>query len=118
MHENPLSIVSNIVIAVIAITLAITMFCNVWMPMMQEVKAQDAMHAGEIVDKKVINANAGLFSSNSIDYRLVIQGEYEYKGKMKEVEKSISVDKETYQQANIGDWFDSHTLKVTEKNEK
>ena len=102
----------NVVAFVLCIAL-IAGCVNILRPRFAEIEAQDNAYAGEIVDKKIINAHSGLFTSSDIDYRLVIKVEYEWKGKTKETEKSISVDKETYQQANIGDWFDSHTLEVT-----
>lgn len=99
--------------SIFLIVLCCVLFVNVLNPYFSEIEAQDNAYAGEVVDKKIINAHSGLFASSDIDYRLIIKVEYEWKGKIKETEKSISVDKETYQQADIGDWFDSHTLEVT-----
>lgn len=105
--------IASVIVCVALLTLCIVfVFTNI-VPMWAEEAAQSEAYAGEVVDKKIINAHSGLFTSSDIDYRLVIKVEYEWKGKTKETEKSISVDKETYQQANIGDWFDSHTLVVT-----
>ena len=102
-----------VVMCVALLTLCIIFVSTNIVPMWAEGAAVSEAHAGEIVDKKIINAHSGLFTSSDMDYRLVIKVEYEWKGETKETEKSISVDKETYQQANIGDWFDSHTLEVT-----
>lgn len=110
-----LKAVVGVFMALSLVLVAVFGVINVAVPMWQEMTAQDKLYAGEIVDKKIINASSGLFSSSDMDYRLVIQGEYECNGRTKETEKSISVDKETYQSANIGDWFDSHTIKITDK---
>lgn len=92
---------------------------DILVPMIQISEAESNIPAGTVVDKKIINASSGLFSSSDMDYRLVIEGEFEYKGETILGTKSVSVDKETYQQANIGDWFDIHTLEISEtKNEE
>lgn len=105
----------TIIYVLIAVALLVC-FCSVavfvFEPYFAVSEAVANAYAGEVIDKKIINAQSGLFTSSDIDYRLVIKVEYEFKGKFKETQKSISVDKETYQQANIGDWFDSHTLEV------
>ena len=85
------------------LALPVMAIINLVIPMWHEVAATDDLYAGEIVDKKIINASSSLFSSSDMDYRLVIEGEFEYKGSVKEIEKSISVDKEIYQSAEIGD---------------
>lgn len=108
--------VMKAVVAVILVIAFIALCCglltSVVRPFLAGVEAESNVHAGEIVDKKIINACSGLFSSSNMDYRLVIKVEYELNGVLKETEKSISVDKETYRQADVGDWFDAHTLEV------
>lgn len=117
MYEasDVVKIITMIMLMVALIGAAVVGATNFLIPTIQIAEAESNVSAGTVVDKEIINASSGLFSSSDMDYRIVIEGEYEYKGKTKTVEKSISVDKETYQQANIGDWFDSHTLKTTAK---
>ncbi len=71
------------------------------------------VRAGEVVDKEIINASSSWFSSSDTDYRIIIQFDYKILFQEKTGTKSISVDKETYLKANIGDWFDSRTLEIT-----
>lgn len=109
---NAMDIIKRVISLLLCITLLITCI-NILRSRFAEIEAQDHAYAGEVVDKKIINAHSGLFATDNIDYRLVIQVDYEYKSKTKTTRKSISVDKETYLQADISDWFDSHTLVVT-----
>lgn len=113
-----LKAIIGILLALSLILVAVMGIINVAVPLWKDIAASEELFAGEIVDKKIINASSGLFSSSDMDYRLVIQGEYETNNKIKTIKKSISVDKETYQSANIGDWFDSHTLEVIDDKEK
>lgn len=76
-------------------------------------KAADQIYAGEIVNKKIVNAKHGLFNSSDMDYRLEILYSFEHDGELKTAIKSISVDKDTYQKAEIGMWFDSQTIEIT-----
>ena len=73
------------------------------------------VRAGEIVDKEIINASSSWFASGEEDYRIIIQFDYEKLGQAKNGTKSISVDKETYLRAEVGMWFDSRTLGVTDR---
>ena len=109
-------LIISIVVGISLIMTAVFVIKDVLVPIIQIGEAESNISAGEIVDKKIINARSGLFTSSDMDYRLVIEGEYEYKGKTINGQKSISVDKETYLQVNIGDWFDSQTLQITPKN--
>lgn len=107
-----------IFLILLEITLIFAMVCTVkygLIPFIQIREAEGNISAGEIVDKEVINARYGFFTSNNMDYRLVIEGKFEYKGETITGKRSISVDKETYQSANVGDWFDSHALTITKK---
>ena len=115
MYDLPGAIkaVISLVLSIALLIGCISLFINVVVPMAEKSDAESKMYAGEVVDKKVINARSGLFTSSDIDYRLTIKGSYEYDGKTYEGERSISVDKDIYQQANIGDWFDSHSLEVS-----
>lgn len=112
---NPLKLVVSLVLVILFLVGIINVFGYILKPSLAESEAVSKAYAGEIVDKKIINARSGLFASSDIDYRLVIKVEYEVDGKLEEARKSISVDKDLYLQANIGDWFDSHTLEVIKK---
>lgn len=92
--------------------LALTFYLG---PDVAEYEAKKAAYAGEVVDKEIINAKSGWFTSSDTDYRVVIKVEYEYDGEVKETTKSFSVDKETYLSADVGDVFDSHSLEVTKQ---
>lgn len=81
--------------------------------MIAENDAANAARAGVIVDKEIINAHSSLFHSNDMQYRIVIEVEYDYKGETKATTKSIFVDKETYLAAEIGMHFDSQSLVVS-----
>lgn len=113
--ENFIRKATSICFLIMCCVGAIFIYTNHVIPAMETLHEESKMSAGEIVDIKIINAHSGLFSSSDMDYRLVIQNKFEYKGETRTAKKSISVDKETYLQANVGDWFDSHTLEITEK---
>lgn len=75
--------------------------------------AAEQVYAGEIVSKRIVNAKHGLFASTDMDYHLEILYSFEHNGEQKTAVKSISVDKETYQEAEIGMWFNSQYLEIT-----
>lgn len=75
--------------------------------------AAEQVYAGEIVNKRIANAKRGFFNSTDMDYQLEILYSFEHNGEQKTASKSISVDKETYQEAEIGMWFDSQSLEIT-----
>ena len=107
-----MELVFKIMAFLVLVTIIFVLIFNVLMPMIKETSARDSAYAGEIVDKKIKNASTGLFYSSDMDYRLIIRVYYQFRGKTKETEKIISVDKETYKAAEIGDWFDSRSLEI------
>ncbi|MBO5576631.1 MAG: hypothetical protein J5956_10115 [Ruminococcus sp.] len=105
---------------------------------LSENEAIENIREGEIVDKLIINsqtkANVGVgFGLNGngkvgvglgvggseyvpMEYRIVIEGEYEFKGEKKKAKKEIQVSEDTYNSYKIGEHFDSRNLKINDSS--
>ena len=51
-----------------------------------------------------------------MEYRIVIEGEYEFKGEKKKAKKEIQVSEDTYNSYKIGEHFDSRNLKINDSS--
>lgn len=105
---------------------------------LSENEAIENIREGEIVDKLIINSQTkartgggvvinqnggvgygiGIGGSEYVpmEYRFVIEGKYEFKGKKKTGKREIQVSEETYNAYKIGDHFDSRDLKVNDSS--
>lgn len=103
-----------------------------------EDKAIEDIREGIVVDKLIINsqtkANVGVgvgLNGNGkvgvglgvggseyvpMEYRIVIEGEYEFKGEKKKAKKEIQVSENTYNSYKIGEHFDSRNLKINDSS--
>ena len=103
-----------------------------------EDKAIENIREGIVVDKLIVNsqerANVGVgvgLNGNGkvgvglgvggseyvpMEYRIVIEGEYEFKGEKKKAKKEIQVSENTYNSYKIGEHFDSRNLKVNDSS--
>lgn len=110
--ENPLKLITMIalIIGLILVTFA---SCNelIIKPVKEASEmndARDAVHIGTVIDKEIINAERGFFTSSDKRYQIVISIEYEYEGETFTDEKEIDVDENVYLSYNVGDLFDTH----------
>lgn len=114
MKENIIiNFVFGLIPALILLVLCWSALTEVVIPFNQELDAQNSVYQGEVIDKKIVNPSRGLFSSRGMYYCVIIKGSYEYDGATKYVQKEIAVDKETYTLLNVGDFFNSKTLEIT-----
>ena len=103
-----------------------------------EDKAIEDIREGIVVDKLIVNsqerANVGVgvgLNGNGkvgvglgvggseyvpMEYRIVIEGEYDLKGEKKKAKKEFQVSENTYNSYKIGDHFDSRNLKVNDSS--
>ncbi len=103
-----------------------------------EDKAIENIREGIVVDKLIVNsqerANVGVgvgLNGNGkvgvglgvggseyvpMEYRIVIEGEYDLKGEKKKAKKEFQVSENTYNSYKIGDHFDSRNLKVNDSS--
>lgn len=88
----------------------IVVFGRILIEVVREDEIKDSVYAGEIINKEIENAYQGLFVSHDTEYRIHIEFEYTYNDKEKSGQKYFTVDKETYLNYDIGDWFDSHNF--------
>lgn len=112
-----IKVIVSIICSIAFAFLALIVSQNYLIPMIKANSVANSAYAGEIIDKEIINASSGFLVSAPMDYRLVIEVPYEFEGEERVTEKSISVEKEIYLEADIGDWFDSHTLEVVKDKE-
>ena len=112
--------------------------CKELNDIMTENETIENIREGEIVDKLIINsqtkANVGVgvgLNGNGkvgvglgvggseyvpMEYRIVIEGEYDLKGEKKKAKKEFQVSENTYNSYKIGDHFDSRNLKVNDSS--
>lgn len=105
---------------------------------LSENEAIENIREGEIVDKLIINSQTkartgggvvinqnggvgygvGIGGSEYVpmEYRIVIEGEYEFKGEKKKAKKEIQVSENTYNSYKIGEHFDSRNLKINDSS--
>lgn len=105
---------------------------------LSENEAIENIREGEVIDKLIINSQTkakigggvvinqnggvgygvGIGGSEYVpmEYRFVIEGEYEFKGEKKTEKREIQVSEETYNAYKIGDHFDSRDLKVNDSS--
>lgn len=131
-----------VVIAVVLLIYGISRYLNKKGEELNDIftedKAIENIREGEIVDKLIINsqtkANVGVgvgLNGNGkvgvglgvggseyvpMEYRIVIEGEYEFKGEKKKAKKEIQVSENTYNSYKIGEHFDSRNMKVNDSS--
>ena len=131
-----------VVIAVVLLIYGISRYLNKkgeeLNDILTEDKAIEDIREGIVVDKLIINsqtkANVGVgvgLNGNGkvgvglgvggseyvpMEYRIVIEGEYEFKGEKKKAKKEIQVSENTYNSYKIGEHFDSRNLKINDSS--
>lgn len=100
-------------IPIIFITLATVVFLEFCVIFLEEESAKSSVEEGIIIDKQMNNAG-GLFTERHTEYTIVIEVKYEYGGKVKKATRNLVVDRDIYVSCDIGDFFNTHNLIVTE----
>lgn len=101
-------------ILVIAVMASLYWAISPWVPLFGAADlARSNATAGVIVEKN-INDTPSLLGSDSINYRIVIQYEYEHLGLTLTDKKTVSVDRDTYLEAEVGMYFDTQSLELKE----
>lgn len=84
---------------------------------LNNVDIQDSLHTGIVVDKKIVNADKGLFVDTDTRYQIVVEFEYEYHGRKYDCKRSVDVDYDVYISYDIGDEFDTYNPVVKDRKE-
>ena len=112
---NIIGAIGRLVLLIVLGVLCWRAWVDIVIPTFEQNELRSAVYQGEVVDKEIVNPSRGLFSSSDGYYAITIRNTYEYNGETKSVDKRVAVDKETYLAIDIGDWFNSHTLEITDK---
>lgn len=104
-------------LVLMTLTLLLYFFTEMLQDTKAEIAAQNGVHIGTVTDKKIVNAERGLFTSSDKRYQLVIVLEYEYDGENKTAKEYVDVEKDVYLSYNVGDTFDIHNPVVKESED-
>lgn len=75
--------------------------------------AIDEISGGVIVDKRIINQRSNAINTYPTEYRIYIEGEYEWDGEKLSIQKYFCVPESTYLAYDIGDYFNSQDFRTT-----
>ena len=107
--------------AIVAVGFAV-LVCMMVLTFPDEIASRTEVRAGVVVDKEFVGPSEGLFRHKPAKYYITIESDYELEfGALTQsgtTTKTISVDKETYLEAEMGMWFDIRTMEATTEEPK